>query len=223
MWFFEQQIYIYFCLGAVYYTCMVIFFLSYTLSQTCQCSSCWMSPSAQQPALTDCHAVQRNRLHSNKHAKRRKEANNLQRQFPAPLQGCMELSQEKGAVTWLTALHNWQPWVCSSQVCILWCFPSPLYRWPVDLINHAQGLNTLTSRNALMNLCLLILRASIMSTRGEKGPVWLNRVYKLLCVNNHISLIKQGIDVMRCVIFQVFLRSLGQMNLHHKNNYLSDT
>ena len=54
--------------------------------------------------LTDCHAVQQNRLHSNKHAKRRKEANNLQRQFPAPLQDCMELSQEKGALTWLTAL-----------------------------------------------------------------------------------------------------------------------
>ena len=40
--------------------------------------------------LTDCHAVQRNRLHSNQCAKRRKEANNIQRQFPAPLPGCMD-------------------------------------------------------------------------------------------------------------------------------------
>ena len=109
--------------------------------------------------LTDCHAVQWNRLYSNKRAKRRKEANNLQRQFPAPLQA---LTRE-GSFNLADSIANWQPWFCPSQVCIQWCFPSPLYRWLVDLIDHAQGLNTLTSRNPLMNLCLLILRASIMN------------------------------------------------------------
>ena len=39
-----------------------------------------------------------------KRTKQKEDAENLQRQLPVPLQRSMELSQEKGASTWLTAL-----------------------------------------------------------------------------------------------------------------------
>ena len=61
----------------------------------------------QDHQLTDCQIAQRDikaSLHSNKRTKMRDDAKILQNELPAPLQRSMELSQEKGASTWLTAL-----------------------------------------------------------------------------------------------------------------------
>ena len=61
----------------------------------------------QDHQLIQCHAAQQDinaRAHSDKRARHVEEARNLQTQLPAPLQRCMDLSQEKGALTWLWAL-----------------------------------------------------------------------------------------------------------------------
>ena len=61
----------------------------------------------QDHQLIQCHAAQQDikeRAHSDKRVRQAEEAMNLQTQLPAPLQRCMDLSQEKGASTWLTAL-----------------------------------------------------------------------------------------------------------------------
>ena len=53
----------------------------------------------QKHQLTGCHEVQqaiKARAHSSKHARRREETKDLQRQLPASLQRCIDLSQEKG-------------------------------------------------------------------------------------------------------------------------------
>ena len=57
--------------------------------------------------LADCQTAQQELkagVRCNKRMKQREDARNLQNQLPAPLQRSMELSQEKGASTWLTAL-----------------------------------------------------------------------------------------------------------------------
>ena len=54
-----------------------------------------------------CHAAQQDikaKADSEKRAMQAKEARNLLTQLTAPLQRCMDLSQEKGASTWLAAL-----------------------------------------------------------------------------------------------------------------------
>ena len=59
----------------------------------------------QDHQLGDCSAVQRSiksKLSSRKRTEQVEEAKNLQKQLPSPLQRSMELSQEKGASTWLT-------------------------------------------------------------------------------------------------------------------------
>ena len=61
----------------------------------------------QDHQLNDCQVAQqepKTRARSNKRAKHRENARNLESQLSAPLQRSMELSQEKGASTWLTAL-----------------------------------------------------------------------------------------------------------------------
>ena len=61
----------------------------------------------QNHQLDDCHLVQQNikrRIQQTKHTKQKEEAKNLQSNLPSPLQCSMELAQEKGASTWLTAL-----------------------------------------------------------------------------------------------------------------------
>ena len=61
----------------------------------------------QDHQLIQCHAAQQDikaRAHSDKRARQAEEARNLQTQLPVPLQRCMDLSQEKGASTWVTAL-----------------------------------------------------------------------------------------------------------------------
>ena len=61
----------------------------------------------QDHQLADCQIAQRDikaSLRSNKRTKMRDDAKILQNELPAPLQRSMELSQEKGASTWLTAL-----------------------------------------------------------------------------------------------------------------------
>ena len=57
--------------------------------------------------LDDCHLVQQSikrRIQQTKHTKQKEAAKSLQSLLPAPLQRSMELAQEKGASTWLTAL-----------------------------------------------------------------------------------------------------------------------
>ena len=46
----------------------------------------------------------KNRYRSQKRAKQKEHTEEIQRQLPNSLRRCMELSQEKGASTWLTAL-----------------------------------------------------------------------------------------------------------------------
>ena len=61
----------------------------------------------QEHTLGDCHTTQQQLkclAKSRKHSKQKQDAENLQKQLPATLQRCMELSQEKGASVWLTAL-----------------------------------------------------------------------------------------------------------------------
>ena len=61
----------------------------------------------QDHQLGDCSAVQRSiksRLNSRKRTQQVEEAKYLKNQLPSPLQRSMELSQEKGASTWLTSL-----------------------------------------------------------------------------------------------------------------------
>ena len=61
----------------------------------------------QDHLLDSCHSVQQSikrRIQHSKCLKQKEDANNLQRNLPIPLQRSMELSQEKGASTWLTAL-----------------------------------------------------------------------------------------------------------------------
>ena len=61
----------------------------------------------QSHQLTGCLQVQQTikaRVRSDKFAKSREDAKDLRGQLPASLQRCMDLSQEKGASTWLTAL-----------------------------------------------------------------------------------------------------------------------
>ena len=61
----------------------------------------------QDHQLADCQSAQQDikaKLCSDKRAKQNEVASNLQSQLPASLQRSMELSQEKGASTWLTAL-----------------------------------------------------------------------------------------------------------------------
>ena len=57
--------------------------------------------------LDDSHSVQQSikrRIQHMKYLKQKEDAKNLQRNLPTPLQRSIELSQEKGASTWLTAL-----------------------------------------------------------------------------------------------------------------------
>ena len=61
----------------------------------------------QEHYLGECHTVQQStkaRLRSHKRTQQKEEAKNLQNQLPSTLQRSMELSQEKGASTWLTSL-----------------------------------------------------------------------------------------------------------------------
>ena len=61
----------------------------------------------QDHQLTDCQSVQQDikaKVSSDKRIKRKGDARNLQCQLPVSLQRSMELSQEKGASAWLTAL-----------------------------------------------------------------------------------------------------------------------
>ena len=61
----------------------------------------------QDHQLADCQSAQQDikaKLCSEKRAKQNEVASNLQSQLPASLQRSMELSQEKGASTWLTSL-----------------------------------------------------------------------------------------------------------------------
>ena len=61
----------------------------------------------QDHLLDGCHSVQQSikrRIQHSKRTKQKEDASNLQRNLPIPLQRSMELSQEKGASTWLTAL-----------------------------------------------------------------------------------------------------------------------
>ena len=61
----------------------------------------------QNHQLDDCHLVQQNikrRIQQTKHTKLKEETKNLQSNLPSPLQRSIELAQEKGASTWLTAL-----------------------------------------------------------------------------------------------------------------------
>ena len=61
----------------------------------------------QEHLLGECHVVQQSikaRLRSEKHTQQKEEANNLQNQIPSTLKRLTELSQEKGASTWLTSL-----------------------------------------------------------------------------------------------------------------------
>ena len=61
----------------------------------------------QDHQLDDCHSVQQSikrRIQHMKYMKQKEDAKNLQRNLPNPLQRSIELSQEKGASTWLTAL-----------------------------------------------------------------------------------------------------------------------
>lgn len=57
--------------------------------------------------LEDCHTSQQHLksiAHSKKQSKRKEDAKKLYTQLPGDLQRCVELSQEKGASIWLTAL-----------------------------------------------------------------------------------------------------------------------
>ena len=57
--------------------------------------------------LGSCHSFQQSikrRIQHTKRTKQKEDVNELQHNLPAPLQRSMELSQEKGASTWLTAL-----------------------------------------------------------------------------------------------------------------------
>ena len=57
--------------------------------------------------LNGCHSVQQSikrRIQHTKHTKQKEDAKNLLHNRPTPFQHSMELSQEKGASTWLTAL-----------------------------------------------------------------------------------------------------------------------
>ena len=55
--------------------------------------------------LDDCHFVQQSiKRRIQKYMKQKEDAKNLQCNLPNPLQRSIELSQEKGASTWLTAL-----------------------------------------------------------------------------------------------------------------------
>ena len=61
----------------------------------------------QDHQLANCQSVQQDikaKVRSDKRVKQKEDARNLQRQLPVSLQHSMELSQEKGASTWLTAL-----------------------------------------------------------------------------------------------------------------------
>ena len=61
----------------------------------------------QDHQLSDCEVAQqeaKTRTRSIKRAKQRENARNLESQLSAPLQSSMELSQKKGASTWLTAM-----------------------------------------------------------------------------------------------------------------------
>ena len=57
--------------------------------------------------LDNCHSIQQSikrRIQHVKHAKQKEHAKNIQHNLPAALKRSMELSQEKGASTWLTML-----------------------------------------------------------------------------------------------------------------------
>ena len=61
----------------------------------------------QVQSLEDCHTSQQHLksiAHSKKQSKRKEDAKNLYTRLPGDLQRCVELSQEKGASIWLTAL-----------------------------------------------------------------------------------------------------------------------
>ena len=61
----------------------------------------------QAQSLEDCHTFQQHLksiAHSKKQSKQKEDAKNLYTQLPGDLQRCVELSQEKGASIWLTAL-----------------------------------------------------------------------------------------------------------------------
>ncbi len=77
----------------------------------------------QEHSLGDCHAVQQStkaRICSRKRTRQNEEAKSLQNQLPSTLQRSMDLSQEKGASSWLISLpieeHGFN---CLAQVCIL--------------------------------------------------------------------------------------------------------
>ena len=62
----------------------------------------------QTQSLNDCHVSQqrlKSIARSKKQLKQKEDANNLYAQLPMDLQRCVELSQEKGASIWLTALY----------------------------------------------------------------------------------------------------------------------
>ncbi|MDA8002156.1 MAG: reverse transcriptase domain-containing protein, partial [Alphaproteobacteria bacterium] len=61
----------------------------------------------QDHQLSDCHVVQQRakvEVQSKRRVNQQEEASRLQKRLPANLQRCMELAQEKGASTWLSAL-----------------------------------------------------------------------------------------------------------------------
>ena len=72
--------------------------------------------------MSRCSTNTKARLRSHKHTQQ-KEAKNLQNQLPRTLQRSMELSQEKGASTWLIPHLP----VCLTQVCIQGCSLPPIW------------------------------------------------------------------------------------------------
>ena len=73
----------------------------------------------QDHRLTGCHAAQKHakaEVRSTRRANQKKDALKLHGQFPVHMQRCMELAQEKGASSWLSALpidsHGFALHVC---------------------------------------------------------------------------------------------------------------
>ena len=88
----------------------------------------------QDHRLDGCHSVQQSikrRIQHSKRMKQKEDAANLQRHLPLPLQRSMELSQEKGASTWLTALpideHGFALHKAAFRDCL-----SLRYDWPLQ-------------------------------------------------------------------------------------------
>ena len=88
----------------------------------------------QNHQLMGCHEIQhaiKSRAHSSKQARRRQDAKDLQSQLPASLHRCMDLSQEKGASTWLTALPIDKHGFCLHKSAFRDAL-SLRYDWPIE-------------------------------------------------------------------------------------------